>query len=277
MPLGGLVDVARRDELKTSIVSMATRLAAATGEWLTMIAELDRNDWWGESGIVSCAHWLSFYAGVSLHAAREHVRVARALDGLPKTRAALCAGELSYSKARAISRVATAEDEHVLVDIAQQATAAQLDYIVSDWERSDRLSDVTDRFERQRVSYHWDEDGSFVLRARFTPEDGAIVRAAIERAREIFDPKPDSRDHDDTPDLSKAQALVGLMTAWLQTEATPEPGRGVAEVVVVADVRLLDGGEAAMPDLSAAASFRRAGPGRGSSAGHHCTRRLCSG
>ena len=71
------------------------------------------------------AHWLSWQCGVGLTAGREQVRVARALLSLPLLAEEFAAGRLSYSKVRAVSRVATAETEATLVEWAVHATAAQ--------------------------------------------------------------------------------------------------------------------------------------------------------
>ena len=91
------------------ITEGAGHLAAATGAWLGLVAEFDRREGWAVWGVKSCAHWLSWRCGIGLVAGREHVRIARALVDLPVIRAALAEGRLSYSKARALTRVATAE------------------------------------------------------------------------------------------------------------------------------------------------------------------------
>src|SRR5919206_3333684 len=76
------------EELAGEIRSGAVRLAAATAAWLRLVAEFDAREGWGGVGIVSCGHWLAWQCGMSPGAAREHVRVARALGGLPVTAAA---------------------------------------------------------------------------------------------------------------------------------------------------------------------------------------------
>src|SRR3954447_740203 len=86
-------------------------LGAATAAWLGLVAEFDEREGWGGVGIVSCAHWLAWQCGMSPGAAREHVRVARSLAGLPVTAQAFAAGQLSYSKVREITRVADAGTE----------------------------------------------------------------------------------------------------------------------------------------------------------------------
>src|SRR5215210_986522 len=86
------------EELAGEIRLGAVRLPAATAAWLRSVAEFDAREGWGGVGIVSCAHWLAWQCGMSPGAAREHVRVARALGRLPLTAAAFADGRLSYSK-----------------------------------------------------------------------------------------------------------------------------------------------------------------------------------
>ena len=67
---------------------------------------------------------------MAMGAAREKVRVARALEHLPKVSAAMACGMLSYSKAREITRVATAETEDYLLMIAEHGTAQHVEKLV---------------------------------------------------------------------------------------------------------------------------------------------------
>lgn len=69
-------------------------------------------------------------------AAREKVRVARALEGLPKIAAAMERGEISYSKAREITRVACAGTEEALLMIAHHGTADHVQKMVRSYRRA---------------------------------------------------------------------------------------------------------------------------------------------
>ncbi len=71
---------------------------------LLLIEEFDRRQGWADGKLHSCAHWLNFKVGLNLGAAREKVRVAHALPGVPKIAAAMARGEPSYSKVRALTR-----------------------------------------------------------------------------------------------------------------------------------------------------------------------------
>ena len=134
---------------------------------------------------MSCAQWLSWRAGFSPGAAREHVRVARALGKLPKLSEAMRRGRISYSKVRAVTRVATPENEDDLLHVCRAGTAAHVERIARAWRRIDR--NVEQAEERRRNASRglrtWvDEDGMVVVRGRLTPEVGSVLRRALEAA-----------------------------------------------------------------------------------------------
>ena len=103
--------VAELDRLGDEIAELSAHLDAATARLLTLIREFDARGGWN-TGFRSCAHWLSWRVGLDPGAARERVRVARALATLPLLAEALARGELSYAKVRALTRVATPRPRH---------------------------------------------------------------------------------------------------------------------------------------------------------------------
>jgi hypothetical protein len=121
--------------LESSITQLCADLNAATYRQLMMIAEFDRRQDWGNEGVRSCAHRLNFKCGISLVAAREKIRVAHALAKLSKTQEAFSSGVLSYSKARAITRVGTEHNEDCLLSFARHGTASQRDKTVRSYRQ----------------------------------------------------------------------------------------------------------------------------------------------
>lgn len=205
-------------ELETSITRLCADLNAATYRQLSMIAEFDVRYGWGDDGVRSCAHWLNWRCGISLTAAREKVRVAHALKKLPKTSLAFASGELSYSKARAITRVGTVHNEDCLLSYARYGSASHLDKVVrlyrkqydsagqlmtdyhkplfdpdpdidpallSDEERfsAENEGAMHNHDHRQLLSY-WDEHDCLIIKARLTAEQGAVVMKAMDAAIE---------------------------------------------------------------------------------------------
>src|SRR5262245_45960283 len=176
------------DRLGDEIAELAVHLEAATARLLDLIREFDVRGGWG-NGFRSCAAWLSWRVGFAPGAAREHVRVARALGTLPRLAQALARGELSYAKVRALTRVATPETEERLLAVGLAGTAAHVERIVRGWRRVDRLAEAreTARQHRSRALHvHHDEDGTVVLRGRLTPEAGALLLRALAAAREML-------------------------------------------------------------------------------------------
>ena len=204
--------------LGEAIASLAAGIHAATYRLLTLLREFDEREGWN-NGFVSCAHWLHWRTGIDLGASREKVRVARALGALPRISWAMEHGELSYAKVRALTRVATAENESALLDVAVCATAAQVERFVRGWRRVDRASEALDDERRHlaRELRTWvDNDGMVVLRGRLTPEAGAVVLRALEAASDrLFQdargcPTGDALSEEVTPAQRGADALVLL-------------------------------------------------------------------
>ena len=168
-------------DLAAAITAGAVRMAAATAAWLRLIAEFDTREGWHGVGIKSCAHWLAWQCGLAPGAAREHVRVARALTSLPSIEAAFASGKLSYSKVRALTRIAEPDTEASLLDLALHLTASQVERTVRQWRRADRLDAGEPPVEqRQSFDHWWDDDGMLTVTVRMATEPGAVLLAAIE-------------------------------------------------------------------------------------------------
>jgi hypothetical protein len=116
---------------------LSAHLDAATARLLELIRAFDDRGGWN-TGFRSCAHWLAWRVGLDLGAARERVRVARALDAPPRLTEALARGELSYATVRALTRVATPETEAPLLAVGRAGTTSQVERIVRGWRRADR-------------------------------------------------------------------------------------------------------------------------------------------
>ena len=173
------------DELAAEICTLTGRINAANHRWLMLVAEYDRRNGWSDGATQSCAHWLNWKCGIAMGAAREKVRVARALENLPKVSAAMACGGLSYSKVREITRVADARTEDYLLMIAEHGTAAHVEKLVRAYRRcqdAEELSREARQQQNRSVSYRYDDDGSIVLTCRLPAEAGARLLKALELA-----------------------------------------------------------------------------------------------
>jgi uncharacterized protein DUF222 len=246
------------ERLEGEITELAAHINAATARWLGLVAEFDRREGWAEWGCRSCTHWLSYRCGMSPAAAREHVRVARKLDDLPKIRAAFGSGELCYSQVRAITRVATSDTEEHLAEIARFATAAQLETVVRAYRGvlQVELGDDDPAHRRRWVRCEHDDDGSLLMHARLPAEEGALVLAALEAGRgelraagsasaettQIGDSDPEA-DGEEAPGertaASNADALVLMAEAMLSSGPADRSGGESYQVVVHVDAGVL--------------------------------------
>ncbi|HUG53101.1 MAG TPA: DUF222 domain-containing protein, partial [Vicinamibacteria bacterium] len=153
--------VAELDRIGEQIAELSAHLEAATARLLDLIRDFDARGGWN-GGYRSCAHWLSWRVGLDLGAARDRVRVARALGTLPRLAQALARGELSYAKIRALTRVATPETEERLLAVGRAGTAIHVERIVRGWRYVDRKAEARESARqnaRRALHVYQDEDG----------------------------------------------------------------------------------------------------------------------
>jgi hypothetical protein len=189
-PEPGSPDPDEIEALGDRIATLAAHIHAAEGEMLPLIARYERLGGWERAGHKSCAHWLSFRTGYCLNAARERVRVARALDELPLTAATMARGELSFSQVRALTRVARPETEADLIELATGCTTAQLEIMVRAWRKHSRLEEAElerERYLSRRFAVFPDDEGSMYLaNGRFVALQGATLRRGVAWAADIL-------------------------------------------------------------------------------------------
>ena len=172
-------------QLRAQITELAGHLNAAQHRWLVLIAEFDRREGWSDGATQSCAHWLNWQCGLDMGAAREKVRVAHALEKLPRVSAAMERGALSYSKVRALTRVADAATEDYFLDIALHGTASHVEKLVRGYRRAQEAAELSREARQQAcrsLSYYHDQDGSLVLRGCLPAEVGALFIQALDAA-----------------------------------------------------------------------------------------------
>lgn len=200
-------------DLMEELTSLAAHIHAATARFLELVAELDRRGVCVADGARSTAHWVAFTCGIGANAAREHVRVARALQGLPLVRAAFSEGRLSYAKVRALTRVEDVADEASLLGLALDATAAQLERLVRAWRGIAAREDAAERLHEQRsLMWFTGDDGALELRGRFAPEDGQMIVAVLESLVEQLDPNRHASPRPTKSVSAETPEVVGRVT-----------------------------------------------------------------
>jgi hypothetical protein len=183
------------EHLEHEICELASHVEAGMARWIALVSEYDRRDGWSSwRGVRAPPEWIAWRCSYAPRAAREHVRVARALRELPRTRAAFSRGELSYSKARCLTRVATADSETDLLHLARYATASQLERMLRAY-RASTVEEANAAYDQRELWWHWASDGSLHLGARLPAEEGRVFLRALETARAQI--REESRAADD--------------------------------------------------------------------------------
>ena len=240
------MDTRSLDHLGDEIAELSAHLDAATGRLLDLIREFDAREGWN-TGFRSCAAWLNWRVGLDMGAARERVRVARALGTLPRLAQALARGELSYAKVRALTRVATSETEERLLAVGRAGTADHVERIVRGWRRMDRkaeAAEATRRHASRALHVYQDEDGMVTVRGRLAPEVGAVLVQALAAAREALYQQARRTDTDagpegvsaETPSMAQQQADALALVAETALHRGLDPGSPAERYQVVVHV-----------------------------------------
>jgi hypothetical protein len=240
------------DQLATEICHLAGRINAANHQFLALVGEFDRRNGWVQAGMQSCAHWLNWKCGIAIGAAREKVRVARALEKLPRVAAAMASGQLSYSKAREITRIGNEHNEDALLAIAEHGTAAHVERLVRAYrscQEAEQLSREQRQQHHRRVSFRYDDDGSLILTCHLPAEAGARVMKALDVAVEALPvyaaDVPAGTLREVVPySQRRADALDAIAESFLAHKTLESPGADRHEIVVHVAAETLRSGAA---------------------------------
>ena len=235
---------AAAEKLGAEITELCSYIYAAEARFLTLIREFDEKEYWSHLGMCSCAHWLNFKCGIGMNAAREKVRVAHALAGLPKISEKFAAGELSFSKVRALTRIADETNEDFLLMIAKHGTAHHVEKLVSKYRSAQRLQDdefANEQYEKREVTHYYDHDGSLVIKARLPAEQGALIVKALEMAMDedfsrrsglARDPAGDTAGESEPIAARRADALTQVAETYMNNRESSGSTADRYQVVV---------------------------------------------
>jgi hypothetical protein len=211
------------DESEGRLASQAAGNAANTFEYLMTLAEFDRREGWVGDGVRSFAHWLNWKIGTDIRVAQDQLRVAKALRVLPVASGSFSRGELSYSRVRAIARVALPDTEAALVEVAKVSTGRQLDKIVSTLIKLDG-QDNPAQVPPPEVTRREDSYGRGVITLKCDPADAELVWKSLVAAT-VYDPEKPI-------DERRVDALVAVADSYLANGPTDRSGLDRTQVLV---------------------------------------------
>src|SRR5688572_5752320 len=250
------------DELDAEICALARQLNAETYRMLVLVREFDDRFGWAKWSFRNCAEWLAWRCGLSLSAAREKVRTAQALRRMPAIAAAFADGSLSYSKVRALTRVARVQDEDLLLAYALRVSAAEVEERCRQVRNSNSqsASGALRAWQRRSLTLWRDEArGVMTIRVEVPLEEGEVVARALEQAvaageaavgLEFGGTREMVRDSGgEAPSAEgsgwraqQADALVAIAKSYLAGGSTPAAAADHYQVVVHVDDSALRGG-----------------------------------
>jgi hypothetical protein len=218
-------------------------------ERMRRLAEIDRRGLYARDGHLSSVQWLGREHRIAPGTAKEHLRVARALEHMPVTRSAVESGELSMSAARILVQardadpVAFEDAESNLVESARIHSTGDLRRIAAYWREvveGEQGVGSEEKLEAQRrlhasVTFL----GMVKVDALLDPETGEILLTVLGAVvdSEARSGEPDGR----TPAQRRHDALREVLSHFLDSGDRPTVAGERPHVTVTMDVYALRG------------------------------------
>jgi len=243
-------DLTPIEELDQNILTLCIRINSATYELLVMIREFDERAGWLQWGLDNCAEWLAWRCDLALTTAREKVRVAHALKHLPLISQAFSSGELSYSKVKAMTRVARRDNEQQLLEFALRHTAVTVAERCRELRcgKGSSIGTAERAWANRSLRVRRDIDRNMMMITVELPLDsGELLDKALDKARD--DEALEIPDLVDTSwSVRQADAFVNVLNGYLLGE-TGSSKNDHYLVTINVDASALAGGEgrAAVP------------------------------
>jgi hypothetical protein len=199
-----VVVVGREGSIRDEVVQAGARLLAGQYRVVHLVTVLDASREWAIDGAPTCAHWIAAALDTGLCTAREWLRIGRALAALPVIDGLFEQGKLSYSKVRALTRVATAETEAELCELAERLPANRLPCALAAWRSRRETPEETEARQHELRSFWWrtDVDGMIAGSFRLEPAKGAALTSAVDAIVRSYRPN------------ASADASLSLVNRW---------------------------------------------------------------
>lgn len=204
--------VVAMSSLRVELVDLGARFSRGQRELVRIAAALDDSGEWALDGAKTCALWIADALDIEVCTAREWLRIGHALTDLPLTDAAFASGELSYSKIRAVTRLAEPESEAEIVEIARRVAAGKLAAALAAWLARRETPEQMEERQAKAMSLTWrtDVDGMVLISGRLAPADAAMFTTSIDTR--VRTQRRASADAWMSIAQQRAKALIGLLT-----------------------------------------------------------------
>ena len=220
-------------ELAGKITLLAGQINAATYLFLKMLAEFDRRRGWAKNGIHSCSHWLTLHCSLAIATAHEHLRVAHCLEKLPQTNEGFESGELSYSKVRAMTRVATDDNEAILISAATNSSASHVEKLVRKYRQVDADQnpiEPEDEYQQRKLTAYQNKDGMWIINAKLPQLEGGLVVKALEEIMRQQDKNSSAQESEEVRvsfSQKRADAISSMSEHFIATATVDDENGGI--------------------------------------------------
>ena len=208
------------EALDRNILILCSCINIATYDLLVLIREFDERLGWLKWGMQNCAQWLAWRCDFSMTTALEKVRVAHALKTLPAISLQFSTGKLSYSKVRALTRVASRQNEDELLAFALRHSATLVAERCRELRCGSEAStpDAARAFANRSLRLRRDHQrGTMTVTVELPLDTGELLEKALDKARD--DECLDTPDLVDTAwSTRQADALVNVLRGYLRDD-----------------------------------------------------------
>jgi Domain of unknown function (DUF222) len=197
-------------------IQLSNALAAWSTSQRTVVglaADFADSREWASAGVSSAAHWIAAVADIEVSTAREWIRIGRLLRSLTVIADAFLADELSYSKVRTLTRIATPANEAELLEIATSVPAGHLGRALATWMHRTHSHAELERLHQEQRSVTWrtEPDGMVNFTARLVPLVGGTLISRL--STRVMTKRPADAPPEAWPSLAQqhADALEQLL------------------------------------------------------------------
>jgi hypothetical protein len=232
------------EQIVTDIRRNISCIAFCHARVIALIDEVERRGLWMEwVGVKTLTEWVMHVASVSMHTAREYVRVTAALREMPKVKKGLADGDISFSKVREVTRLGERIGDDEALRLATYATGSQISRISRDYQQ---LADKIDNgpfplfLAEDSVNMRQVGPGRTRITIELEEDDAAEIATMLDAARQILE-RPAAEEAAEAPHepVSQVMCLMEIIQAFPHAEPAGAVDADRARLLVHASAEVI--------------------------------------
>lgn len=179
------------EQIVTDIRRSISCISFCHARVIALIDEVERRGLWAEwVGVKTLTEWVMHVASVTMHTAREYVRVMVALREMPKVKKGLADGDISFSKVREVTRLGARIGDDEALRLATLATGSQISRISQNYQQlADKIDDGPFPLflAQDSVSMRQVGPGRTRITIELEEDEAAEIATMLDAARQILE------------------------------------------------------------------------------------------